>query len=175
MSNQSHAASTIEQIPFTDLYVSEINPRSIVDEASIATLAQNIRQVGLIQNLADLRDAKGGKISIVAGGRRLRALALLQDDARFRSVPVQIAPTEAIAFDWASAENHNREAPHPADEIAEFGKMHTERGIKVPAIAIAFGATEAHVYRRPTQWASREVSLQHGPRLNTQGTNLMSV
>lgn len=148
MSNQSKITSTIEQIPFADLYVSEFNPRSVVDDASITVLAENIRQVGLIQNLAGLRDVKGNKIGIVAGGRRLRALALLQDDARFKTVPVQIAPDEATARDWAAAENHNREAPHPADEIAEFGAMYSERGIKVPAIAIAFGVTEAHVYRR---------------------------
>lgn len=147
MSNASKITSTIEQIPFADLYVSELNPRSVVNEASIGALAENIRQLGLIQNLAGLRDAKGKKIGIVAGGRRLRALALLQDDARFRTVPVQIAADEATARDWASAENHNREAPHPADEVAEYGAMQT-RGIKVPAIAVAFGVTEAHVYRR---------------------------
>jgi ParB family chromosome partitioning protein len=148
MSNNIKMTSAIEQIPFADLYVSELNPRSVADDAGIATLAQNIREVGLIQNLAGLRDAKGNKIGIVAGGRRLRALALLQDHAQFMYVPVQIAPDEATARDWAAAENQNREAPHPADEIAEFGKMRSEHGIKVPANLIAFGVTEAYVYRR---------------------------
>ncbi|MDT1064191.1 ParB/RepB/Spo0J family partition protein [Paracoccus sp. CPCC 101403] len=138
--------SPLEQVPFAELYVSDLNPRTMFDPAGIETLAANIRQLGLIQNLAGLRD-QGGKIGIVAGGRRLRALALLQDDARFATVPVRIAPDQATAQTWASSENHQREQPHPADEIREYASM-AARGVAAPAIALAFGATEAHVYRR---------------------------
>lgn len=143
---QEKIQSTLEQVPFTDLYISDLNPRSVIDPDSITALAQNIRQLGLIQNLAGLRD-EAGKVGIVAGGRRLRALELLQDDPRFTSVAVKIAPDQATAEVWASTENHHREQPHPADEIREYGGM-ADRGIPVPSIAIAFGVTEAHVYRR---------------------------
>lgn len=138
--------TTIETIPFTDLYLSDINPRSVVIEAEIDALAENIRALGLIQNLAGLRD-DAGKVGIVAGGRRLRALALLQDDARFQAVAVQIAPDAETAEVWAAAENNLRAQLHPADEIREFGRM-ASKGASVPDIALAFGATEPHVYRR---------------------------
>lgn len=143
---QEKIQGTIEQVPFADLYISPLNPRSVVNPDSIAALAKNIRQLGLIQNLAGLRD-EAGKVGIVAGGRRLRALELLQDDPRFASVAVKIAPDQATAEVWASTENHHREQPHPADEIREYGGM-ADRGIPVPSIAVAFGVTEAHVYRR---------------------------
>ncbi|MFU8776709.1 MAG: ParB/RepB/Spo0J family partition protein [Roseovarius sp.] len=146
MSNETKITATYAAVPFEDTYISDLNPRKIVAETGIKALAENIRQCGLIHPLAGMTDAKG-KTAIVAGGRRHRALALLQDDPRFRTVPVNIAPNAATAQAWASAENANREALHPADEIRDYGDM-AARGIPVPSIAVAYGVTEPHVYRR---------------------------
>jgi ParB family chromosome partitioning protein len=139
-------AVTDEQIPFADLYLSDLNPRSIVNDETIELLAANIRKLGLIQNPAGLRDADG-KVAIVAGGRRYRALAMLQDEERFQTVTVRMAPDQATAEFWATSENAQREDLHPADEIRDFGMMN-ERGVKVTDIAVAYGVTEKHVYRR---------------------------
>ena len=76
MTKQETIIAPIEQVPFDDLYVSDLNPRTVFSPEGIEALAENIRQLGLIQNLAGLRD-ETGKVGIVAGGRRLRALALL--------------------------------------------------------------------------------------------------
>lgn len=139
-------AATDEHIPFADLYLSDINPRTIVNDDAIVALAANIREHGLIQNPAGLRDATG-KVGIVAGGRRYRALALLQDDPRFHIVTVRMAPDQATAAFWATSENAQREDLHPADEIRDFGVME-KRGVAVADIAVAYGVTEKHVYRR---------------------------
>ncbi|MFV1761501.1 ParB/RepB/Spo0J family partition protein [Phaeobacter sp. A90a-4k] len=147
MTRQDQINATVEQVPFGDLYISDLNPRTVIDPAGIEALAANIRDLGLIQNLAGLREEVGTRVGIVAGGRRYRALALLQDDPRFASVPVRIAPDRATAELWAASENHQREQPHAADEIREYGRM-SSRGVAVPAIAMAFGVSEAHVYRR---------------------------
>ena len=136
----------LEQVPFGQTYISPLNPRTVIDDAEIICLKDNIAAFGLIQNLAGLRD-EDGRIGIVAGGRRHRALALLQDNKRFQSVAVQVAPDEETARAWAASENNLRQDMHPADEIQEFGSM-AEQGAKVPAIALAFGVTEQHVYRR---------------------------
>ncbi|TNC66401.1 ParB/RepB/Spo0J family partition protein [Rubellimicrobium roseum] len=146
MNAQTFIAEAPELVAFADLYLSPLNPRRLVPEASVTALAQNIRDLGLIQNLAGLRDGTG-RVGIVAGGRRLRALALLQDDPRFQAIPVRLAPDEATAAVWASSENHQREQPHPADEVREYGAL-AARGVDLPAIAIAFGVTERHVQRR---------------------------
>ena len=82
--------SPVELVPFADLYVSPLNPRTVFSPEGIEALAENIRQLGLIQNLAGLRD-EAGKVGIVAGGRRLRALELLQNDPRFAAIPVKLA------------------------------------------------------------------------------------
>lgn len=145
MNDQSNIPVTFEEIPFADLHISDLNPRKVVNEASIITLAENIRAYGLIQNLAGFRDEAG--VGVVVGGRRYRALALLQDDKRFQIVTIKMAPDQATAEYWATSENAQREALHPADEIQDFGAME-KRGATVADIATAYGATEAHVYRR---------------------------
>ena len=135
-----------ESIPFADLYIHPLNPRAEAPEGEIDTLAANIRDLGLIQNLAGLRDTEG-RIGIVAGGRRLRALARLQDDPRFAFVPVKLAPDADTAAVWAAAENHARADLHPADEIREYAALR-DRGATLAGIAIACGVTQAHVKRR---------------------------
>ncbi len=145
MNDQSKISVTLEEIPFADLHISDLNPRKVVNEASILTLAENIRSYGLIQNLAGFRDETG--VGVVVGGRRYRALALLQDDKRFQRVTVKMSPDQATAELWATSENAQREALHPADEIQDFGAME-KRGATVADIATAYGATETHVYRR---------------------------
>ena len=146
MTNQTKIKATYAEVPFDQTYISDINPRRVVIQSSIEALAENIRECELIHNLAGLADADG-KVGIVAGGRRHRALALLQDDPRFQTVTVKMAPDETTARAWASAENANREQLHPADEIRDYGDME-KRGLPVASIAVAFGVTEKHVYRR---------------------------
>lgn len=60
---------------------------------------------------------------------------------------MKLAPDQATAEYLATSENAQREALHPADEIQDFGAME-KRGATVADIATAYGATEAHVYRR---------------------------
>ncbi|MEN8841247.1 MAG: ParB N-terminal domain-containing protein [Octadecabacter sp.] len=145
MNDQSQITAHVQDVPFADLHLSVLNPRTIVSEASILTLADNISAYGLIQNIAGFAEKDG--IGVVVGGRRFRALALLQDDPRFQTISVKMAPDLETAQVWATSENAQREALHPADEIRDFGAME-KRGATVADIAMAYGATEAHVYRR---------------------------
>lgn len=154
MTKQQHiktddASAVILQIPLEMLTLSDLNPRKAVSEAHIASLADSIERFGLIHNLAGLMD-EDGKVGIVAGGCRLRAIQLIAErskDHPFATVPVKLAADAAEAEDWASAENAAREDMTPADEIRAFGRMKT-RGATVPEIALAFAVTEARVYQR---------------------------
>ena len=67
-----------------------------------------------------------GKVGIVAGGCRLRAIQMIaerSDTHSFATVPVKLATDAAEAEDWANAENAAREDMTPADEIRAFGRM----------------------------------------------------
>ncbi len=149
-----NATPDTEAVPMADLYLSDMNPRQDADPDGIALLADSIRLLGLIQNPAGFRDAEG-RVGIVAGGRRFRALQLLAEThphlagerPEIVAPHVRIAPDEGTARAWASAENAARQDLHPADEIRAYGKM-AATGAPVPTIASAFGQTEAHVRRR---------------------------
>ncbi len=99
-------APAIEYIPLADLYLSDFNPRQEVDEAETAFLADSIATCGLIQNLSGLRD-QDGKVEIVAGGRRLRALQLaVKLDPSLDPVPVILAPNSETARIWANVKTN---------------------------------------------------------------------
>lgn len=154
MKRETIAPASIQYFPLAQLYVSDLNPRQDADPEGIDLLADSLAMIGLIQNLSGILDGEG-RVGIVAGGRRLRAIArAVERDAtvterhpELASIPVRIAPDEATARAWASAENAAREDLAPADEIRAYGRM-KEAGADVSAIARSFGKTEAHVYRR---------------------------
>ncbi len=138
---------TIAYFDLGDLYLSDLNPRQDVNDDEINLLAQSLVACGLIQNLSGLMD-ENGKVGIVAGGRRLRALQIaVQEEPNLSQVPVLLAVDAHMAETWANVENAVRVNLHPADEIRAFGKMF-DKSLGVPRIAKVFGVTEKHVYRR---------------------------
>jgi len=141
------AAEIIEFVPLTDLYLSDLNPRQDVAEDGIALLADSLAACGLIQNLAGLRD-EAGRVGIVAGGRRLRALNIaVAERPDLAQVPVRMAPSSFVAEEWANAENTAREELDPVDEVRAYHRM-AEKALSTAKISQAFGVTEAHVRRR---------------------------
>ncbi|WP_282611062.1 ParB/RepB/Spo0J family partition protein [Pelagibius sp. Alg239-R121] len=137
----------LENFAIDRLVLSPLNPRQSVSDAEIEALAGSIRSVGLLQNLAGIEE--DGKIGIVAGGRRLRALKLIaeQDGKADMSVPVILAENSLEAQAWANSENVARAALHPAEEIRAYRKM-AETGAPVETIAKAFAVTVRHVKGR---------------------------
>ena len=137
-------------VPLADLTLSPLNPRQSVTEAEIAAMAESLRTVGLMQNLAGLA-GKRGKTEIVAGGRRLRALKDIAKadgtDPKTVMVPVILAKDEAEAQAWAGTENITRAALHPADEVRAYARM-AETGAAPETIAKAFAVTVRHVKGR---------------------------
>ena len=152
MTNQSKHATdaTIIYASLDQLYLHELNPRQEVAQDAIETLAESIRTCGLLQNLGGLQD-ESGKVGIVAGGRRLRALAYLAEanpeQEAVKSIPVLLANDAAQAELWANAENTARADLDPADEIRAYGRM-AQSQASADDIANAFGVTVAHVKGR---------------------------
>lgn len=130
-----------------DLYLHPINPRQEASDTEIGLLAQSIKACGLIQSIAGILDSDG-KIGIVAGGRRLRALQALAKSGDWNAdIPVRLASSEAQAEEWANAENTARADLDPADEIRAYGRMSTS-GKSVSEIGVVFAVTEVHVTKR---------------------------
>lgn len=143
-----NASATISHVALDRLYLHDANPRQNVNDEDIAALAYSIAAVGLLQNLCGVEDETGGKIGIVAGGRRLRALMILANgDGRIDPIPVRIAADASQATIWAGVENETRAALTPAEEIKTYAAM-LEQGHGQDAIAKAFGKAGRHVAGR---------------------------
>ena len=104
MKRETIAPASIQYFSLAQLYVSDLNPRQDADPEGIDLLADSLAMIGLIQNLSGILDGEG-RVGIVAGGRRLRAIArAVERDAtvterhpELASIPVRIAPDEATA------------------------------------------------------------------------------
>jgi ParB family transcriptional regulator, chromosome partitioning protein len=119
-------------------------PRKVFDEAALASLAESIRQYGVLQPLTVTRKEieKPGegiyvKYELIAGERRLRASKL----AGIAQVPVVIRNGEdddRMKLELAIIENLQREDLNPIDRamafqrlVAEFNLKHIEIGKRV--------------------------------------------
>lgn len=141
-------AAVIEYVPLSALVKSPLNVRTIpysVD--SVRGLADSIEALGLLQNLI-VHTLADGQSGVAAGGRRLTALNLLAQEDRLaadHTVMVKRVPDNIAAL-ASIAENEQRAAMHPAEQISGFRTL-AEQG-KTPAqIGDALGFGSRHVQR----------------------------
>ena len=141
-------AAVIEYVPLSDLVKSPLNVRTIpysVD--SVRGLADSIEALGLLQNLI-VHTLADGKSGVAAGGRRLTALQLLAQEDRLSANDTVMVKrvSDDIAALASVAENEQRAAMHPAEQISGFRTL-AEQG-KTPAqIGDALGFGSRHVQR----------------------------
>ena len=136
---------TIATIAPADLKLSPLNVRKSKRQ-HIEALADDIAAHGVIHNLVGYKQGKG--YAVVAGGRRLEAIRLLEKQGRLPenfTVPVSIRPKKE-AVELSLAENQSRDDMHPADAIEAYGKLAVD-GLASDDIAARFGVTPAYVNR----------------------------
>jgi ParB family transcriptional regulator, chromosome partitioning protein len=154
---QKVTLSPSRDIPFDKLVLSQSNVRRIKAGVSVEELAEDIARRGLLQglNVRPMLDAEGvetGLFEIPAGGRRFQALSLLVKQKRLaKSAPipciVRDAASEILAEDDSLAENMQRVALHPLDQLHAFQALR-EKGQGEEAIAAAFFVTPQIVKQR---------------------------
>src|SRR3546814_7716704 len=128
---------TIQTIQLNKLALSDLNVRKVKPK-EIEALAADIQARGVLQTLIGYDE--DGKIKICAGGRRYRALKLLQQGKTIPGtfeVPVDLRSKDE-AREIALAENAKREAKHPADAIMPYRAI-IDRGKVVDDVAASFG------------------------------------
>lgn len=144
----------IELVPLSKLSLSDLNVRKTERDADIASLADDIAEKGLKQNLIVVPNGKPGHFEVVAGGRRFQALQLLVERKALKpshKVAVLIEARED-GVETSLSENLHRVAMNPADEFFAFKTIidgaDGETGDRVAYCAKRFGVTEAHVRGR---------------------------
>ncbi|RJQ33831.1 ParB/RepB/Spo0J family partition protein [Candidatus Parcubacteria bacterium] len=126
-------------------------PRKVFDEAALASLAESIRQYGVLQPLTVTRkeiERPGEGIyveyELIAGERRLRAAKL----AGILQVPVVIRSGEdddRMKLEIAIIENLQREDLNPIDRAKAFQRLTNEFGLKHIDIGKRVGKSREYV------------------------------
>jgi ParB family chromosome partitioning protein len=116
-------------------------PRTRMDEATLAELAESIRAQGLVQPIL-VRPVDGGHFEIIAGERRWRAAqraGLAQVPALVRDVPDQAALALSLI------ENIQREDLNPLEEAQGIARLIGDFGLTHEAAAQAIGRSRSAV------------------------------
>ena len=132
---------SLQQIAVASLRPGKYQPRTRMDEASLAQLADSIRARGVIQPIV-VRAVDGGNYEILAGERRWRAARL----AGLERVPavVREVPDEA-ALGIGLIENIQREDLNPLEEALALSRLIGEFQLTHQQAADAVGRSRAAV------------------------------
>ena len=139
---------TIQYLPLSKLVPCPANVRKTDRASAIEQLAASIAAHGLLQKLQVKPNTKG-QFEVVAGGRRLAALALMAKQKKIAAdflVPCNARDVENPA-EISLAENEIRQAMHPADQFDAF-KALADQKMSDEDIAARFGVPVAVVRQR---------------------------
>ncbi len=133
----------LQTVKLSQLRLSPHNARKVKTKA-IDQLAADMLAHGQLQNLVVY--AEGKRFEVTAGGRRYRALKLLErTKAIAPSHPVSVdVRDKADAVELSLAENVQREAMHVADAVVAYGDLR-DQGRSPEDIAARFGVALSYV------------------------------
>lgn len=158
------------QVHLKDLEIHPLNPRKLVDGDKIKGLAQSIYAHGQQDDLKGARLANG-KIGVLDGGRRLRALQMIEERspgwADTHLIWVQVKE-DAVEID-ALVCNIQREGLSPFEEITAYKSC--AGTMTLDDIAARFGVPKRHVKQRlKFAWLPDEILAALGEGLMSMDT-----
>src|SRR5437764_1651742 len=116
-------------------------PRTRMDQASLAELADSIREQGVMQPIL-VRPIDGARFEIIAGERRWRAA----EQAGLNEIPALVrAVPDNAALALALIENIQREDLNPLEEAQGLSRLIDEFGLTHDAAAKAVGRSRSAV------------------------------
>jgi ParB family chromosome partitioning protein len=132
---------TLAQLPVAALRPGKYQPRTRMDEASLAELAESIKSRGVIQPIV-VRPVSDTEYEILAGERRWRAAKI----ANLERIPAVIreVPDEA-ALGIGLIENIQREDLNPIEEASGLKRLIDEFNLTHEEVARAIGRSRTGV------------------------------
>lgn len=135
------SGETLRMIAVDRVRPGKYQPRTRMDEASLAELADSIREQGVMQPIL-VRPVDGARFEIIAGERRWRAAeqaGLTEIPALVRAVP------DNAALALALIENIQLEDLNPLEEAQGLSRLIEEFGLTHDAAAKAVGRSRSAV------------------------------
>jgi ParB family chromosome partitioning protein len=140
-SEESANRDALHSLALERIGAGRYQPRTRMDEAALAELAESIKAQGVMQPIL-VRPIDGGRYEIIAGERRWRAAqraGLKEIPALVRSVPDQTALALSLI------ENIQREDLNPLEEAQGLKRLIDEFGLTHEAAAFAIGRSRSAV------------------------------
>ena len=132
-------AESATTLPVTQLTAGKYQPRTRMDAASLAELAESIKAQGIIQPII-VRKVQGERYEIIAGERRYRAAI----QAGLAEVPVLVREVpDNAALAMALIENIQREDLNPLEEAQGLKRLIDEFGLTQEAAGQAVGRSRS--------------------------------
>ncbi|HWO07010.1 MAG TPA: ParB/RepB/Spo0J family partition protein, partial [Candidatus Paceibacterota bacterium] len=149
--HRGYVSNSIYWVEVDRIKPNPFQPRKEFDEAALKSLAESIRQYGVLQPLTVTKketERPGEGITVeyelIAGERRLRAAKI----AGVGSVPCVIRTSEQSdqeKLELAIIENLQREDLNPVDRARAFHQLATEFGLKHGEIGKRIGKSREYV------------------------------
>ena len=135
------AGELLQNLKTSFLQPGKYQPRTSMDRASLAELADSIKIRGIMQPIL-VRQISGGRYEIIAGERRWRAAQI----AGLREVPAlirEVADEAALAM--SLIENIQRENLNPLEEALGIQRLIKEFGMTHQAAGRALGSSRSSI------------------------------
>lgn len=138
---ESASTEVLRTLKVGQLQSGKYQPRTLMDQESLANLAASIREQGIMQPIL-VREIESERYEIIAGERRWRAAQL----AGLQEVPVLVRdiPDES-ALAMALIENIQRENLNPLEEANGIKRLIDEFGMTHESAAQAVGRSRSAV------------------------------
>lgn len=138
---EQSSGRSITMLRIADVEPNSEQPRKNFEAASLASLAQSIREHGVIQPIV-VKASAGGFYSIIAGERRWRAAKL----ANLTEIPAIIIDADELkAAKLALIENLQRENLSPLEESNAFHMLMEQYGMTQETLASSVGKSRSAV------------------------------
>ena len=133
-------AGGLEELPTASIRPNRFQPRDHFDEEALGSLADSIREVGLLQPVL-VRPVDDG-YELIAGERRWRAARRVG----LQTIPALVRPSDdATALENALVENLHRDNLNPLEEAAAYQQLIEDFGLTHDAVAAQVGRSRASV------------------------------
>jgi ParB family chromosome partitioning protein len=135
-------ARGLRQIPIASIAPNPHNPRRNFDKEELKSLAESIRQKGILQPLVVRPADAPGFYTLVAGERRLRAAQM----AGLHEVPAVVREmSDAEALEIAIIENVQRADLSPVEEARGYAQLIEDYGYTQQQLAEVVGKSRSHI------------------------------
>jgi ParB family transcriptional regulator, chromosome partitioning protein len=134
----------LEELPIASIKPNRFQPRDHFDEEALGSLADSIREVGVLQPVLvrPIGDGDGDEYELVAGERRWRAARRVG----LQTIPALVRETDdSTALEHALVENLHRDNLNPLEEAAAYQQLIEDFKLTHDDVASRVGRSRASI------------------------------